>query len=185
MVTVKKHAMRVAVILGVLAIIFSSVGVTVLYFLQSKNQTSSQNDLQKQVEAQLKQQKEAQMQNKPLKGYSATPFNSSSISKLNVEILKQGNGPAAKANSTVKANYFGWTSDGRIFDSTNKDGDVSPVDFPLNGVIKGWQEGLKGIKQGSVVKLLIPSEQAYGAVDMGDGRPYGPLAFIVELVEVK
>ena len=125
------------------------------------------------------------MPKEPLTGYEATPFDKAAVTELKVEVLKQGDGPAATEQSTVNANYFGWTSDGKIFDSTNSGGTASPVAFPLNQVIEGWTKGLSGVKQGSVVKLIIPGDMAYGNTDDGSGRPFGPLAFIVELKEVK
>lgn len=181
---VKEHAKRAVILLAVAGIIFSSVAITVMYFMQSSD-TSSQADIQKQLQEQMKQQQEEDMPKEPLTGYEATPFDGASITELKVETLKQGDGPVASAESTVSANYFGWTSDGKIFDSSQRGGTANPVEFPLSGVISGWTQGLTGVKQGSVVKLLIPAEMAYGAVDNGDGRPFGPLAFIVELKEVK
>ena len=86
---------------------------------------------------------------------------------------------------TIKANYFGWTSDGKIFDSTNKEGSpVTPIEFSLTGVIPGWTEGLAGQRVGSTVKLVIPTEMAYGADAAAMGRPAGPLAFIVQITEL-
>ncbi len=179
---VKEHARRVVIFMAVAGFIFSSVAVTILYVMQADTETTQQAQqaaLQKQLEEQNNMQKE------PLPGFEATPFDASSVSQLKVEVLKEGDGPVATPDSTVNANYFGWTSDGKIFDSTSRNGTVSPIDFPLSGVIAGWTEGLTGVKQGSTVKLIIPAEKAYGATDNGDGRPFGPLAFIVELKEVK
>lgn len=142
-------------------------------------------DQQNSLDAQKKMMEELAKSNKPLEGYEATPFDKDDVTELKVEVLKEGDGEALDAESTLTANYFGWTYDGKIFDSTNKDGTVTPIDFSLAGVIKGWTEGLTGQKVGSVVKLLIPADKAYGSVDMGDGRPFGPLAFIVEIKEKK
>ena len=180
---VKDHAKRALILLAVAGIIFSSVAITVIYFVQSKN-TSNTDNVQKQLQEQLKN-KEAQMPKEPLPGYEATPFDRSAVTELKVEVLKQGDGPVASEQSTVNTNYFGWTSDGKIFDSSSNGGVATPVSFPLSGVIPGWTKGLTGIKQGSVVKLVIPGDMAYGNTDDGSGRPFGPLAFIVELKEVK
>lgn len=65
---------------------------------------------------------------------------------LKVTVLKEGSGSVVKEDSTITANYFGWTSDGSIFDSTNKNGKVTPIDFSLTGVIQGWTKGLTGQK---------------------------------------
>lgn len=183
----KRKAERVFIITIVVAFIISSLSVTglVLWDLTRKKPDTAQNteDIQKQLE---EQQKEQQMQNQPLEGYSAEPFDKTSINKLSVEVLVEGDGNKASENSTVKANYFGWTSDGSIFDSSNKGGTAQPVEFPLNGVIKGWTQGLSGIREGSTVKLIIPSELAYGKSGSPPIiGPNEPLAFIVELKEVK
>jgi FKBP-type peptidyl-prolyl cis-trans isomerase len=178
---VKENAKRAVILLAVAGFIFSSVAITILATMESKKTDST---AQQQADL-LKQIQEQQAPKQPLEGYSATAFDAASVTELKVETLKEGDGKAATAESTVNANYFGWTSDGKIFDSTNKGGTATPIDFPLNGVIAGWTEGLTGVKQGSVVKLTIPAEKAYGAEDKGDGRPFGPLEFIVELKEVK
>lgn len=107
------------------------------------------------------------------------------VKELKVEVLKQGSGETLASDSSIKANYFGWTSDGKIFDSTNKEGSaVTPIEFSLGGVIEGWTKGLTGQKVGSTVKLTIPAEQAYGSTDTGSGQPTGPLVFIVEIKEL-
>lgn len=182
---VKDNAKRVAILAAVAGFIFSSVAITILAVMESNkpNDTAQQQaDLLKQLEEQNKMQQEPK---EPLNGYSAAAFDPASVTALNVETLVEGDGPAATAESTVNANYFGWTSDGKIFDSTNNGGTATPIDFPLSGVIPGWTEGLTGVKQGSTVKLTIPADKAYGSEDMGDGRPFGPLVFIVEVKEVK
>lgn len=130
-------------------------------------------------------QEEQRKANRPLDGYAAETFDQNSVTALTVETLKEGSGEVLKADSKISANYFGWTSDGKIFDSTNKNGTVTPVEFSLAQVIKGWTEGLTGVKVGSTVKLTIPADKAYGSVDTGSGQPVGPLQFIVEVKELK
>lgn len=182
---VKENAQRAAILIAVAGFVFSTVAITVLALMESNktdNSAQQQADLLKQMEEQQKMQ---QQPKEPLEGHQAAPFDAASVTALQVETLTEGDGPAATAESTVTANYFGWTSDGTIFDSTNRGGTTTPIDFPLSGVITGWTEGLTGVKQGSTVKLTIPAEKAYGAEDDGSGRPFGPLVFIVELKEVK
>jgi FKBP-type peptidyl-prolyl cis-trans isomerase len=77
----------------------------------------------------------------PLDGYEATSFDKTAVTELQVEVLQEGEGKEATAESTVEANYFGWTSDGKIFDSSKKDGQLQSATFSLKGVIKGWTEG--------------------------------------------
>ena len=86
--------------------------------------------------------------------------------------VKEGKGPEVKKGDTVTIHYTGWLKDGTIFDSSRKDLATRPVSgepvtFPLNGLIKGWQEGLPGAKVGTVRRLYIPYQLAYGE----KGRP--------------
>jgi FKBP-type peptidyl-prolyl cis-trans isomerase len=181
---VKDNAQRIVILMAVVGFVFSSVAVTALYFLQNKDQKNPQSQ-QAEAIKKLKEQQEAQMPKEPLTGFQAAAFDPATITELKVETLTPGEGKEATKDSTVSANYFGWTSDGKIFDSTQKGATAAPIDFPLNGVIPGWTEGLTGVKAGSTVKLSIPAEKAYGSTDDGSGRPFGPLVFIIELKDVK
>ncbi|HXD27228.1 MAG TPA: FKBP-type peptidyl-prolyl cis-trans isomerase [Arthrobacter sp.] len=97
---------------------------------------------------------------------------------LAVDVLKEGTGKAIGPDSQVTANYAGvrW-DDGKVFDSSYDAG--KPLDFDINGVIKGWTEGLQGIKEGSRVMLTIPGSMAY------DGSPSGPQGTLVFVIDVK
>ena len=114
-----------------------------------------------------------------LEGYEAQPF-SEDISELQVEVLEAGSGETVQTSDTISASYFGWLSDGTIFDSSNKkDAENEPVSFPLSGVIAGWTQGLSGQKVGSTVRLTIPAELAYGPQSSGIIPENAPLQFIV------
>ncbi len=185
MAKIKEGARRAAILIAALAFVFSSGAVTILYVLQNKDQASNTEDTQKQLQEQQNQQnQQEQVMKEPLTGYSSAPFDAASVSQLQVEGLKAGNGAEASPASTVKANYFGWTADGAIFDSSQSGGVATPIEFALSGVIQGWTEGLTGAKLGSVRKLVIPAAKAYGETAPA-GYPAGPLTFIVELTEVK
>jgi FKBP-type peptidyl-prolyl cis-trans isomerase len=151
------------------------------------NQQKQQQALQKQVQQQATEQaNEHAASSKPLDGYSAAAFDPSSVTDLKVDTLVQGSGKTATATSTVTADYFGWTSDGKIFDSSNQNGKVTPASFSLSQVIPGWTKGLTGVNAGSTVRLTIPTSLAYGPVGQVQvGQPAGPLVFIVELEAVK
>ena len=100
--------------------------------------------------------------------------------------LKEGTGPAAKAGDQVSVHYTGWLKDGKKFDSSVDRG--QPFEFELGAgkVIKGWDEGVQGIKVGGKRKLMIPPELGYGA--RGAGRvipPNSELIFEVELLGIK
>lgn len=176
MATSKSQRIGIWVIAVIMAV--GTIGSFFVIILANDNAKVDQMAMQEQ---QKKLMEELAKSNKPLEGYEATPFDKETVTELGVEVLKEGEGEELAADSTITANYFGWTSDGKIFDSTNKDGTVTPADFSLAGVIEGWTEGLTGQKVGSVVKLMIPADKAYGSVDTGGGRPFGPLAFIVEI----
>ena len=105
-------------------------------------------------------------------------------SGLQYEVLVQGNGPKPKAESTVKVHYEGTLINGTVFDSSYKRGE--PIEFPLNGVIQGWTEGLQLMPVGSKYKLYIPYQLAYGERGAGASiPPYAALIFTVELLEIK
>jgi FKBP-type peptidyl-prolyl cis-trans isomerase len=104
-------------------------------------------------------------------------------SGLQYKVLKQGNGPKPSLDSKVSVHYQGTLLDGTEFDSSYKRN--QPASFPLQGVIKGWTEGLQLMPVGSKYMLYIPSELAYGPA--GAGGIIGPestLIFTIELLEI-
>ena len=107
-------------------------------------------------------------------------------SGLQYEDLKEGAGEAAKAGDTVEVHYTGRLKDGKKFDSSldrNR-----PFSFKLGAgrVIKGWDEGIAGMKVGGTRKLIIPSDLAYGPRGTPDGAipPNAQLTFEVELLKI-
>jgi peptidylprolyl isomerase len=99
---------------------------------------------------------------------------------LSVKVLTEGSGDEVSAQDTIDANYTGWRwEDGQKFDSSYDRGEAAT--FPLTGVIKGWTLGLAGQKVGSKVLLTIPSSLAYGDSAAAQGKPAGPLVFVVEI----
>jgi len=101
-------------------------------------------------------------------------------SGLASKVLETGSGsthPTATSNVTV--HYTGWTTDGRMFDSSVTRG--QPSTFPLNGVIRGWTEGVQLMVVGEKRRFWIPEELAYG----GRRDPRGMLVFDVELIAIQ
>ncbi len=104
-------------------------------------------------------------------------------SGIQYEILKEGQGPKPLASDTVKAHYKGSLLDGKEFDSSFRRN--QPFTAPLRSLIKGWQEVLPLMKEGSHWRLWIPSDLAYGDRGAGADIPGGAtLVFEVELLNV-
>ena len=102
-------------------------------------------------------------------------------SGLAFQVLREGTGEKMpRRRSTVRVNYSGWTSDGRLFDSTVLRG--TPAEFRLDDVIKGWTEGMMLMREGEIRRFWIPAKLAY-ADDVS--KPQGMLVFDIELIEVK
>ncbi len=81
----------------------------------------------------------------------------------------------------VKVHYTGWTTDGKMFDSSIPRG--APAEFPLDGVIKGWTEGVQLMVKGEKRRFWIPGALAYGDTPTRPGAPAGTLVFDVELLD--
>jgi len=117
-------------------------------------------------------------ENKKKEGVKAT------ASGLQYKVIKDGTGAQPKATDTVTVNYRGTLINGTEFDSSYKRG--QPATFPLNGVIKGWTEGVQLMKVGSKYQFFIPPNLAYGERSVGpDIAPNSMLIFEVELLGVK
>ena len=100
------------------------------------------------------------------------------------KVLKSGNGTSPTATSTVKVNYEGRLIDGTIFDSSYRRGE--PAEFPVSGVVPGWQVALKAMKPGDVWEVYVPHYMAYGEAGSGSNiPPCSALVFKIELLEVK
>ena len=116
-------------------------------------------------------------ENKKQPGVIETP------SGLQYKVVKMGDGPKPTATDKVKVHYHGTLIDGTVFDSSVERGE--PITFPLNGVIRGWTEGVQLMPVGSKFIFYIPSELAYG--DRGAGQIIkggATLIFEVELLEI-
>lgn len=99
-------------------------------------------------------------------------------------IMKEGTGPMPALTDTVTVHYHGTLIDGTVFDSSVDKG--QPIEYPVSGFIKGWQEALTMMKVGSKWKLFVPSELAYG--DRASGpkiQPNSTLVFEMELLAIK
>jgi FKBP-type peptidyl-prolyl cis-trans isomerase FkpA len=105
-------------------------------------------------------------------------------SGLQYKVLKEGSGRNPSVTDTVVCNYRGTLINGKEFDSSYKRGE--PAEFRLNGVIRGWTEGVQLMKEGSKYEFFIPSDLAYGSRGQGDDiGPYEALIFEIELIKIK
>jgi len=101
-------------------------------------------------------------------------------SGLEYKVLTPGTGKAhPTASSEVTVYYTGWTTDGKMFDSSVTRGE--PSTFPLNRVIAGWTEGVQLMVEGEKTRFWIPEKLAY----KGQSAPYGMLVFDIELLKVQ
>lgn len=113
-----------------------------------------------------------------------TNINQSKEEELKIEILTEGSGAAAASGNIVSVHYTGALEDGTKFDSSLDRGE--PFVFQLGGgmVIKGWEQGLLGMKVGEKRKLTIPSSLGYGQTGVGPIPPNAILIFEVELLGI-
>jgi len=150
--------------------------------------TIKQTFFKKQAEKRAAEQKKASekniaegkkflAENAKKKGVTTTP------SGLQYEVIKKGTGDKPIATDKVTVHYKGTLIDGTEFDSSYKRG--KPVTFPLNGVIKGWTEGVQLMSVGSKYRFVLPSDLAYG--ERGAGAKIAAnsvLVFEVELLGI-
>ena len=105
-------------------------------------------------------------------------------SGLQYKVLEAGTGARPSAKDSVNVHYRGTFIDGKTFDSSYDRGE--PISFPLNGVIKGWTEGVQLMPVGAKYEFYIPYDLAYG--ERGAGGvipPYAALIFVVELLGIE
>jgi FKBP-type peptidyl-prolyl cis-trans isomerase FklB len=149
--------------------------------MQAAFQAQQKKDMEKQAAAAKKNLDAGQAfleANKKKEGVTTT------ASGLQYKIITEGKGKQPKSTDTVVAHYRGTLINGTEFDSSYQRNE--PATFPVGGVIKGWQEALPLMKEGSKWQIYIPSDLAYGP--RGAGGEIGPnevLIFDIELLSVK
>lgn len=173
----KWDATRIFIIVIVVLFFVSSFSLSamVVWQLVKGNDTSNNSKTSQQTP------KEGQLQGTQLKDFTTV----ADVTELQKVDLKEGTGAEVKPGDTVTAHYTGAVAaTGIIFQSSHDTG--QPVTFPLANVIKGWQEGVPGMKEGGKRRLIIPADQAYGATPpQGSGIPANAaLVFDIELVKI-
>lgn len=106
---------------------------------------------------------------------------------LKIEDTTVGKGSEVKAGDTIVAHYTGWLKDGKKFDSSKDRNMPFEAKIGMGYVIKGWDIGIPGMKEGGVRKLTIPSDLGYGDYGTPDGSIPGgaTLIFEIELLKIK
>lgn len=104
--------------------------------------------------------------------------------ELVIKDLLEGDGVAAQPGGQVEVHYVGVDFEtGEEFDSSWKRGES--VQFPLTGLIKGWQDGIPGMKVGGRRQLTVPPEQAYGPAGSGHQLSGRTLVFVIDLLNAR
>jgi peptidylprolyl isomerase len=181
-----QRGQRIGIWIIAIVLTVGTIGSFVVIVLSNSNQKIDDQQAATQQAAAQAQQTQAAQANAdnsvPFGSYSAAAFDPTSITALGVQTLVEGTGATIAATDSINASYFGWTSDGKIFDSSQKKNTAdAPITFPLNQVIQGWSQGLTGVKVGSTVQLNIPAGLAYGPTGSGIIPANAPLEFIVQI----
>jgi FKBP-type peptidyl-prolyl cis-trans isomerase len=168
------------------------VGYAVTTGLKGDKPELSQEEQQKAIQA-LQQAAQARAQAEAEKNKGATTEFlaknkekqgvKTTASGLQYEVVKEGKGKKPTLKDKVTVHYTGTLVSGQKFDSSHDRG--QPAEFPVNGIIKGWQEALQLMPEGSVFRLYIPPELGYGAQAQPGIPPYSALIFDVELIKVQ
>ena len=178
----KGFAGRIGAIIIAILFLVTSLGFSFLVIWQTHQQdqkNKAQTDAQNAV--QQSQNKGAKLQGTQLTNFTPTK----SIPTLQKLDTVAGTGTEVKAGDTVTVNYTGAVAaTGTVFQSSLDTG--QPVAFPLANVIKGWTDGIPGMKVGGTRRLLIPAAEAYGAnPPTGSGIPANAdLVFDVQLIKI-
>lgn len=152
----KRIGALIAAVIFLVASLASSIAV--IYVLAKGNDSNTNpNPNTSDTTSQIQQESETnQLIGTKLPNFTPDP----NVTALKVVDTTVGNGAEVKPDSTVTVTYTGaLAADGTVFDAS---GDAKPITFPLNQVIKGWQEGLVGMKVGGTRQLWIPAADAYG-----------------------
>ena len=145
--------------------------------LQKDMMAKQQAHVQKLAEDKKKEGEAFLAENGKKEGVTTLP------SGLQYKVIQSGAGKTPRPSDTVTAHYRGALTDGTEFDNSYRRG--KPEEFPVNGVIPGWQEALQKMKVGDKWQLFIPAHLAYGPSGSGPIPPNATLVFDIELIAVK
>jgi FKBP-type peptidyl-prolyl cis-trans isomerase FkpA len=194
MSSTKDWRKRIVAILAAALFLVTSVGFSIMVIWQIKkdnDQAKQELAIQEAVnQAQTKQspttdaadnqsKKEGKLEGTKLSGF--TPV--ATVSQLQIIDTTPGTGAEVKADDTVTAHYTGaLAKDGTIFQSSLDGG--KPFTSPLSGLIKGWQAGIPGMKEGGTRRLVIPAAEAYGSQERPGIPANSDLVFDIQLIKI-
>lgn len=191
MATSRGQKIGIWLIAGLMAIgTIGSFAVIVLANQNGQRDQERANELTAQYKADVAAQ-EASLSEKHFETVNqfaarASEFDGGAVAELNKQDLVVGTGETLTSESTFSAYYIGWTPDGKVFDSSlnaSGDGLKAPFEVAPGQVIKGWTDGVVGMKVGGARELTIPSELAYGEYGSGSSIPPNtPLKFVVFVI---
>ncbi|HUP26264.1 MAG TPA: FKBP-type peptidyl-prolyl cis-trans isomerase [Candidatus Limnocylindrales bacterium] len=182
-----KPHQRVFALIAALLFLGTSVALSaiVVWQIHQQNQaekTKSTDSTNESKTSESTKPKEGQLQGTKLANFTPTD----SVPALQKIDLKEGNGDVVNPGDTVTAHYTGAIAKTGIIFQSSHDGPNQPIPFSLSGVIKGWTDGVPGMKVGGIRRLLIPATEAYGAnPPQGSGIPANAdLVFDIEIVKI-
>lgn len=179
------------IVIWIIAIVMTlgMLGSFLVMGLSVKNQSIDNDQLTKayqkyQIDTAMQATKLSDKYYKDFSQYASVPteFTASEVTSLTKKDLKVGDGAEIKSDTPYSAYYIGWNPKGVIFDQSISEGSLKS---PISGgnLIKGWNQGVVGMKVGGVRELAIPSDLAYGATGSGDNIPANtPIKFVVMII---
>lgn len=156
----------------------------VIWQIHKDNQTTKASKSAQEAANQLQQNQQSQPKEGKLEGTTLAGFTPvDKVESLQKIDIKEGTGPAVEPGATITAHYTGaLAKTGVIFQSSKDSG--QPFTSALSGLIKGWQEGIPGMKAGGTRRLLIPAAQAYGSQEQQGIPANSDLVFDIELISI-
>jgi FKBP-type peptidyl-prolyl cis-trans isomerase len=179
----ERTGQRVAAFILAGVFFVSSVALTgfVIWQIRKDSQATTSQNLPEQTPTNSNQQETTKLEGTKLANFTPITTQVTELQKIDLVV---GTGKEATAGANITVHYTGaLAATGEIFESSKDSG--NPATFGLNGLIKGWQDGIPGMKEGGTRRLVIPYAQAYGEAGSPPKIPAkSDLVFDIELISV-